>query len=294
MDVVLKNLVGTECWVCIDDVIIFSRSAKEHAQRLENVLQRFDKTILQLNTGKCMFSQSRVNIWDLCCLNAVFQFLINYVIQINHGPDYIARPEMKRTFDLVSLSYWLPGMRECVADYIRRCDACQRRKEDREFLTPLGEMEKPTAPFQVTSMDVTCSYLMIPRRNKYLLAFIGHFTKYFEAFPIPDQTAETFARVYTTQIITRHGTGSTLITDQGRPFISSFFKESRLNNFKQVLPKLDRRRDLVDFGGTDLKTSLCTAIFSGAHELHEVFNELQRSQTDVIHSISKQVTHMTQ
>lgn len=201
----MKNVVGTECWVCVDDVIIFSKSTKEHAQRLENVLQRFDKTNLQLNTGKFMFAQPRVNIWDLCCLKAVFQLLSDDVIKINDGPGYIVRPEMKRTFDLVSLSYWLPGMRECVADYIRRCDACQGRKEDREFLAPLGEMEKPTAPFQVTSMDVACLYLMISRRNKYLLTFIDHFTNYFEAFPIPDQTAETFARVYTTHNSTWHG-----------------------------------------------------------------------------------------
>ena len=109
---VLKNLVGTECWVCIDDVIIFSKSSKEHAQRLENVLQRFDKTNLQLNTGKCMFAQARLNIWDLCCMKAVFQLLSNDVIKINHGPGYIARPEMKTTFDSVSLGgCCLPGMR---------------------------------------------------------------------------------------------------------------------------------------------------------------------------------------
>jgi len=46
-----------------------------------------------------------------------------------------------------------------------------------------------------------------------------------EAFPIPDQSAETSARVYATQTVTRHGTGSTLITDQGRSSMSSFFKE---------------------------------------------------------------------
>jgi transposase InsO family protein len=57
-----------------------------------------------------------------------------------------------------------------------------------------------------------------------MLTFIDHFTCYVEAFPIPDQAAETCARVYTTQIITRHGTGSTLITDQGQ--VSSFFKET--------------------------------------------------------------------
>ena len=60
MDIVLKSLVGTECWVFIDDVIVFSKSAEEHALRLENVLRRFDEANLQLHPGKCVFAQSRV------------------------------------------------------------------------------------------------------------------------------------------------------------------------------------------------------------------------------------------
>jgi hypothetical protein len=43
MDVVLRNLIGFQCYVFIDDIIIFSKSAEEHAARLENVLERFDK-----------------------------------------------------------------------------------------------------------------------------------------------------------------------------------------------------------------------------------------------------------
>jgi hypothetical protein len=41
MDIVLKNVVGTECFVFIDDVTIFSKSAQEHDKQLENVLERF-------------------------------------------------------------------------------------------------------------------------------------------------------------------------------------------------------------------------------------------------------------
>jgi len=73
-------------------------------------------------------------------------------------------------------------------------------------------------------MDITGPYLSTPRGNKYLLTFTDHFTKYTEAFPIADQTAETCARVYVTQIVSRHGTGAQLIMDQGRAFMSSFFK----------------------------------------------------------------------
>jgi transposase InsO family protein len=47
-----------------------------------------------------------------------------------------------------------------------------------------------------------------------------------EAYPISDQTASTCAKVYATQTITRHGTGSQQITDQGRAFMSSFFQET--------------------------------------------------------------------
>jgi hypothetical protein len=52
MDVVLRNLVGTEAWIFIDDVVVFSKSAEE----LGNVLQRFDEanfptTQIKLNTS---------------------------------------------------------------------------------------------------------------------------------------------------------------------------------------------------------------------------------------------------
>jgi hypothetical protein len=60
LDAVLKDLVGSDCWVYLDEVIIFSKPAQEHAQRLEKVLQRFDKANLQLNPGKCIFAQPQV------------------------------------------------------------------------------------------------------------------------------------------------------------------------------------------------------------------------------------------
>ena len=117
-------------------------------------------------------------------------------------------------------------MRKSIENYVKKCDSCQRRKSTGKFIAPLGEVEEPTFPFQITSVDITVPYPTTTRKNKYLLVFIDHFTKYTKAFPIQDQTAETCARVYATQIITRHGTSSELITDQGRAFMSYFFRET--------------------------------------------------------------------
>jgi hypothetical protein len=87
------------------------------------------------------------------------------------------------------------------------------------MIDPLGDVEEPKIPFEVTSMDITGPYPTTPRGNKYLLTFIDHLTKYVDAFPIADHTAETCARVYASQIVTRHGSNSTLVTDQGREFV---------------------------------------------------------------------------
>ena len=46
MGVFLKKLVGPECFVFLDDIIIFSDSAEQNALRLENVLQRVDQANL--------------------------------------------------------------------------------------------------------------------------------------------------------------------------------------------------------------------------------------------------------
>jgi len=60
MDVVLRDLTGTECWIFIDDLILFSDTIEENASRLEHVLQRLDRANLQLQPTKCAFAQAEV------------------------------------------------------------------------------------------------------------------------------------------------------------------------------------------------------------------------------------------
>jgi hypothetical protein len=60
MDVVLRDLTGTECFTFIDDILIFANDIQEHARRFEHVLQRFDRASLQLQPGKCEFAQPKM------------------------------------------------------------------------------------------------------------------------------------------------------------------------------------------------------------------------------------------
>ena len=135
----------------------------------------------------------------------LYRDLIQVVLKQNHYQQYVAHPGVKRTYDLISLRYWWPDMRQSIAEYVRKCDPCQRRKENHEFTAPLGDVEETKFPFEITSMDITCPYVSTARKNKYLVTFIDNFSRYVEAFPVPDITSETIAGVYATQIVTRHG-----------------------------------------------------------------------------------------
>jgi hypothetical protein len=63
------------------------------------------------------------------------------------------------------------------------------------MFAPLGHVEEPKTPIEVTSMDISSPCPKRPPGNKYLLIFSDHLTKYIEAFPICDHTAETCASV---------------------------------------------------------------------------------------------------
>lgn len=56
----LAGLVGNECFVYIDDIIIFSKSFEEHKLRLTRVLQRLEKYGFLIQPDKCEFARSEL------------------------------------------------------------------------------------------------------------------------------------------------------------------------------------------------------------------------------------------
>jgi len=61
--------------------------------------------------------------------------------------------------------------------------------------------------------------------------------------------------------------------------------EVRLHNFQQLLPKLDRRRSLINFGDIALKTPFGTATIADIHLLHETLDGLKSTTSDIVHSL---------
>jgi len=68
--------------------------------------------------------------------------------------------------------------------------------------------------------------------------------------------------------------------------------ETRIHNFRHLLPKPDNRRGLINIGGTALKALFRVATASDVMRLHQTIEELETKDADIIHSLENQMTYV--
>ena len=80
------------------------------------------------------------------------------------------------------------------------------------------------APCERIHLDILGPFKPTKTGNQYILMLICQFTKWIEAYPLPNQRAESVARVTIDNFISRFGCPLQIHTDQGTNFTSNLFK----------------------------------------------------------------------
>ena len=146
--------------------------------------------------------------------------LRNEIISKIHN---ISHPGIKGTLRLVRERFVWPGIKKDVRAWAQNCVDCQRAKITRHNSAPITQIPSCGAKFDEVHMDIV-GPLPHSRGCRYLLTIIDRFSKWLEAIPLQETTAQTVADAFLHNWIGRFGVPRTVTTDRGSNFQSHLFK----------------------------------------------------------------------
>ena len=184
---------------------------------------QWDSLVLQ--RGQLFRKASRCMGSGDCLQFLVPKSLQAEVIRQTHNVLLGGHLGFKKTLGKIRQRYHWYGLHDDVKVWVAKCDTCGAVKKPPKIpRAPLGKVAV-SAPFDCIAADILGPLPLSRRGNKYVLVVTDLFSKWVEAFPLPDQTAESCAQTIANEVIARYGCPYSILTDQGRNFESNLFAE---------------------------------------------------------------------
>ncbi|GJT09731.1 putative reverse transcriptase domain-containing protein [Tanacetum coccineum] len=160
---------------------------------------------------------------------------------------YSVHPEAEKMYYDLRDMYWWPGMKRDIATYVSECLTCAKVKAEHQ--RPLGLLQQPEIPewkWENITMDFITKLPRTRNGHNAIWVVVDRLTKstYFLAIR-EDYSTEKLARLYTDEIVARHGVPVSIISDRDARFTSHGQSEHTIQTLEDML-----RACVIDFGGS--------------------------------------------
>ena len=125
---------------------------------------------------------------------------------------------MTRVYETLKKRFYWPRFKKDIQRWCNCCDTCALHKKGRPRGRAPLQQEVTCARWERVAFDVIGPLEPTKRGNRFILVIVDYFTKWVEAFALPDHQAVTVARVIVNEWMSRYGCPLYLHCDQAPEF----------------------------------------------------------------------------
>jgi hypothetical protein len=158
-----------------------------------------------------------------------YKFREKLITFFHSNPLHGGHGGIDRTFFNLKRKFYWKGMHHDIVRTINSCLVCQLRKSPRLNPEPLHPIPPPSYPMQTIHTDILGPLPLTELGNKYILATVCAFSKWIITSPLKCQTAIAITDAFLNDVVCQHSSPETIITDNGKQFVSQIFAEISKN-----------------------------------------------------------------
>ncbi|VDH94525.1 Hypothetical predicted protein [Mytilus galloprovincialis] len=153
------------------------------------------------------------------------EILRSEILTLCHDSIFSAHFGIKKTTMKIKEHFHWYRMREDIKQHIRQCPSCCKLRKTINNNHAALQNYHVGYPMDRVALDVMGPFPKSKNGNRFILVIGDHFTRWMEAYPLPNQYSHIVAEKLVNEFVSRFGIPLEIHTDQGTNFQSNLFQE---------------------------------------------------------------------